>query len=288
MFNLPWCRTLSINALAAFLVTCCSPGIIAAEEQVIKLGGIRNVTATILKSDDTYRVTIEMLPVKAFDSATNRRLNLTKAQIYAARALAKHLGIGKSTGLVIHGFEVRESGTSGERFRMVAEIPQKGVTVAAAGTSPADDLTVEPAHQASSTNEPAKEPPQAASNQHVIRVVADATTADFLNRKADYLDTVAQLREALTDDAKAMERSPLNPDDFYEAVGNLEERSNADFRSLGNQIEKDNFLSDLLEREELRPALKKAHAEVLDSLKAAVTRFDRRQEENRTKKEKGQ
>jgi hypothetical protein len=277
MFNPPWCRTLPTSALAAFLVTCCSPGTIPAEEQVIKLGGIRNVTATILKSDESYRITVEMLPVKAFDPATNKRLNLTKAQVYAARALAKQLGTGESTDLIIHGFEVRESGITGNLFRLVAEIPRNGVTVAA-----------ESAHQPSPTTEPTQQPPQAASHQHVIRVSADATTADFLNRKADYLETIAELREALTDDAKAMERSPLSPDDFYEAVSNLEERSNGDFRSLGNQIEKDNLLSELLEREELRPALKKAHAEVLDSLKVAVTRFDRRQEENQKKKEKGQ
>ena len=87
MFNLPCCRTLSTWALAAFLVDCCPWGTVSAEEQVIKLGGIRNVTATILKSDETYRITVEMLPVKAFDPATNKQLNLTKAQVYAARAL---------------------------------------------------------------------------------------------------------------------------------------------------------------------------------------------------------
>ena len=139
MFNLPWCRTLLTSALAAFVATCCSPGTTFAEEQVINLGGSRNVTATILKSDESYRVTVEMLPVKAFDPATNKQLNLTKAQVYAARALAKYLGTGKSSGLIIHGLEVRESGTSRERFRMVAEIPKKGVTVTAARTSATKD-----------------------------------------------------------------------------------------------------------------------------------------------------
>ena len=94
MFNLPWCRAIPSVAIAVFVVTCCSWGTLVAEEQVIKLGGIRNVTATIVKSDETYRITVEMLPVKAFDPATNKQLNLTKAQVYAARALAKHLGAG--------------------------------------------------------------------------------------------------------------------------------------------------------------------------------------------------
>jgi hypothetical protein len=273
MFNLPWCRTLSCSALAVIMAICCSWGMIFAEDQVIKLGGIRNVTATIFKSDKTYRISVEMRPVKAFDTATNKQMNLIKAQTYAARALAKHLGNDKSTGLIIHGLEVRESGISGERFRMVAEIPHSGVTVAAAQLPSTKDVATVSAHQ----------PPQAASSQRVIRVAADATTTDFLNRKADYLNTIAELREALTDDGKAMERSPLTPDDFYEAVGNLEERSNVAFRSLGALIDGDELLVSI-EQDELRLALRTANAATLESLKATVTRFEGRQE--KTKKEK--
>ena len=282
MFNLPWCRTLFASKLAAFLVTCCLPGIISAEEQVIKLGGIRNVTATILTSDETYRITVEMLPVKAFDPATNKRLNLTKAKAYAARVLAKHLSKGKSVGLAIHGLEVRESGTNGDFFRMVAEIPQKGVTVVAAQPPSAKDDAMEPARRPSPTTEPTRQPPQSASSQHIIRVPAEATTADFLNRKADYLDTIAQLREALTDDETAIEKSASSPDDFYEAVGNLEEQNNKAFQSLGAQIEGDELLVSI-EQDDLRLALKTAHAATLESLKDAVARFDRHHEE----KEKG-
>jgi hypothetical protein len=288
MFSLPfrllWCRVFSNGALALFVVSCYWPGTVFAEEQVIKLGGIRNVTATILKSDETYRITVEMLPVKAFDPATNERLNLAKAQAYAARALAKQLGAGRSIGLIIHGLEIRENGNSGERFRMVAVIPRKGVTVAEAQTSPAKDDTAEPARQPSPSSEPTKQPLQTASSQHVIRVPADATTDDFLNRKAEYLETIAQLRETLTDDGKAMETSPLSPDDFYDAVGNLEERSNADFRSLGKLIDGDKLLVSI-EQDELHLALKTAHAATLESLKAAVARFDGRQEKTKKQKE---
>jgi len=282
MFNLPCCRTLSATILALFVASCCSWGTIFAEEQVIKLGGIRNVTATILKSDASYRVTVEMLPVKAFDPVTNKRLNLIKAQAYVARALAKHLSKGKSFGLIIRGLEVQENGTSGERFRMVAEIPQNGVTVAAARTFSAKDDTTEPASQPS----PSVQPPQATDDKHAIRVPADATTIDFLNRKTDYLDTIAQLQQALTDDGKTTERSSLSPDGFYEAVGDLEERGNLAFRSLGEEIDGDKLLVSI-EQEELRLAMKTAHATTLESLKSAVARFDERQEKMKKEKEKG-
>ena len=98
-------RMLPTSAFALFVATCCSQAAIFAEEQVIKLGGIRSVTATILDSDETYRITVEMLPVKAFDPATNKRLNLIKSRAYAALALAKHLGTAKSTGLSFTGLK---------------------------------------------------------------------------------------------------------------------------------------------------------------------------------------
>ena len=41
-----------------------------------------------------------------------------------------------------------------------------------------------------------------------------------------------------------------------------------------------------VEQEELHPAMKKAHAEVLESLKVAVARFDQRQENAKKAKEK--
>jgi hypothetical protein len=275
---------LRINALSLLPVICCSPGGVSAEEHVVKLGGVRNVTATIIEAGEIYRIAVEMLPVKAFDPATNKRVNLTKAQAYAVRALAKYLGAGKSSELVIHGFGVRESSASGEYFRMVAEITRKGVTVAAARTSPAQDSAVEPARQQSPSVQPTKQPPQSASSQPVIRMAADATTVDFLNRKADYLETIAQLREALADDEKTMDRSPLSPDEFYEAIATLEERSNAAFKSLGASIDGDKLLLSI-ETDELHLALTMAHAVTLESLKSAIAQFDQRQEKMKKEEE---
>ena len=149
--------------------------------------------------------------------------------------------------------EVRETGISGKFFRLVAEIPRNGITVATAGTSPAKDEAAE----ACSTAVAIRPAGGAAHASDVFRVSAGVTTLDFLNRKADYLETIAELREVLTDDGKALERSASSPDDFYEAVGNLEERSNAAFQSLRQaSIDGDNLLVSI-EQEELHLALKK-------------------------------
>ena len=58
----------------------------------------------------------------------------------------------------------------------------------------------------------------------------------FLNRQADYLETIAQLRETLTDDGRSLEKSSLSPDDFIETVYKLEDRINEAFRRLADRL----------------------------------------------------
>ena len=268
-------RFLLASVLAMLSATCwLAP---ACGEQVIRLGGVRNVTATLFKSDETYRITVEMLPVKAFDLATNKSLNLSKGRMYVAQALGKHL---KASSLTIRGLEIQESGTNGKFFRLVVMVPRDGIVVTAKGA-----ITVEVQHKGADT--PSRPPVVASTSvRHEIRLTADATTADFLNRKADYLDTIMRLQEAMCEEGRSLEEQSLKPEDFYDSIGSVEERSEAAFKSLAKQIDDDNLLSELLEREELRPALKKARAEVLVSLKTAVERFDQRQEKMRKENEK--
>ena len=245
-------------------------------EQVIRLGGVRNVTATVSESDDTYRIAVEMLPVRAFDAVTNKELNLSKGRMYAAQALGKRL---KAGSLAIRGLVIRESGTSGKFFRLVAVVPRDGVSVTA-GASP----TAYVRHKGADTpNRPAAI--VSAPQQHEIRMTADATTADFLNRKADYLDTIVRLREAMSEEGESLERQSLKPEDFYDAIGSVEERAETAFKAIGGQIDEDKLLLSA-EQEELRPLLKTGHADVLEPLKAAVARFDRRQEMLKKNKEK--
>jgi len=263
-----------LTSVMTMLVATCWLGP-AWGEQVIRLGGLRKVTATVSEPDDTYRIAVEMLPVRAFDLATNKSLNLSKGRMYAAQALGKHL---KADSLTIRGLEIRENGTSGNTFRLVAVVPRDGVSV---GTGTSD--TREP----HATTGAAAGPPAVASTsrQHEIRLATDATTADFLNRKSDYLDTIVQLQEAMSEEGDSPERQSLKPEDFYDSIGSIEERADAAFRVIARQIDDDNLLLSL-EQEELRPLLKKSHAEVLKVLKSAVARFDQRQEELKKAKEK--
>lgn len=278
------CRLCFVAGATAIALAVCAPRAPAGEE-TIRLGGLRNVTASVTESDDVYRIAVEMLPVKAFDPATNKALNASKAGGYAVRALAKHL---KMDALIVRGLEVKEAAANGKTFRLVAVVPRSGVS-APRGTSASAERR-KPAETENTARRGAaaasKPDAQASGRQPEIRLAADATTADFLNRKADYMDTIARLREALTEEGDALARRSLKPDDFYDSIGGIEDRAEAACKTLARQIEDDNLLSELGEREELRPALKQARAEVLMSLKEAVARFDRRQEKMKQDKEK--
>jgi hypothetical protein len=254
----------------------------ALSEDVVQLGGVRNVTAVVSESDGGYRVAVEMLSVKAFDPTTNKALNLSKGRAYAVQALAKHL---KTGSLTIRGLEVRESGTKGKSFRLVAVVPHDGVS-AEAGSSDARER-----HRTAGTAaHPPMEPNKAAQTEakprtHEIRLTADATIANFLDRKADYGETIAQLREAFCEEGNSLEKQSLKPDDFDDSIGSVEERAEAAFKAMARQVGKDDLLLPS-EQKDLYPALKKAHTEVLDSLKSAVARFNQRQEKTKKAKEK--
>ena len=271
------CRGLFAIAMMAMSLLTFRPAS-AWGEQVIRLGGVRNVTATVAESNGAYRIAIEMLPVKAFDPATNKVLNLSKGRMYAAQALAKHL---KAGSLTIRGLEVRESGIKSGSFHLLAVVPHDGV-------SRETSKPGKPHSTASSKTRPPVEPetlPQTASSQQEIHLTADAAVTDFLNRKSDYLDTIVRLQESLSEEGNSLARESLKPDDFYDSIGSVEERTEAAFKAIARQVDDDKLLLSV-EQEELHPALKKAHTEVLVSLKAAVARFDQRQEKTKKAKEK--
>ena len=259
---------------ATFVMTC---GLAAAwGEEVIRLGGVRNVTATVSESDGAYRISVEMLPVRAFDPATNEALNLSKGQMYVAQSLGKYL---KARNLTIRGLNVRESGTAGNAFRLIAVVPRDGVSTVRADTIASQgQKTADTASPPSPPADPTRPQTGTTSRRHEIRLTADATPADFLNRKADYLDTIVRLQEAISEEGESLERQSLKSEDFYNSIESVEERAEAAFKALARQIEEDKLLSELLEREELRPAVNKSHTKVIKSLKAVVARFDAGQE----------
>jgi hypothetical protein len=271
------CRLLIVCFPAVLLLVGWRAETARGEEEVFKLGGMRNVTATVSLSDETYRITVEMLAVMAFDPATNKALNLSKGRMYAAQALGKHL---KAGDLTIRGMNVRESDATDNMFRLVAIVPRDGVSTVKR------DSTDSQGHRTAGVPALTALPqPEKALRGREIRVTADATTADFLNRKADYLDTIARLREVFRDEGIALGNRSAGPEDFYDSVVGLEERAQAAFKALGKQIDGDKLLV-TIEQEELRLALKTAHAVTLESLKAAVARFEQRQEKMNKEGEK--
>jgi hypothetical protein len=220
-----------------------------------------------------------MVAVKAFDAATNRRLNLAKARGFVIQALAKYLKAGKDAQFALRGVQIKESGAEGGVFRLALVIPREGVAVASRGdANPVSAPTKKPTTQ----KRPRESLP---AEDHEFKVAVDSLAADFLNAKSDYLDTIARLKAALCDDAIAAEKKAQEKESFYSAISDLEERAEVAFKSLGPQIDGDKLLLEL-EREEIRPALKQAHGDVLKALELAVARFDQRQEKPKAKKEK--
>ncbi len=204
---------------------------------------MRNVIATVSLSDETYQITVEMLAVKAFDPATNKALNLAKGRMYAAQVLGKHL---KAGDLMIRGLNVRESDATGNTFRLVAVVPRDGVS----GVN--RDTTNSQGHQTAGVPPlTGLAQPEKALRGREIRVTGDATTADFLNRKTDYLDTIVRLREVLSDEGNTLGKQFAEPEDFYDSIASLEERAEAAFKTLRKQIDNDKLLLSV-EQEEVR------------------------------------
>jgi hypothetical protein len=255
--------------VAVLCSTALSARIATAHDQVVRLGGVRDVTATISESKDGYRVMVEMLPVKAFDPPTNKRLNLAKARAYAIQGLAKSLNAGNPAQSEVRGVQVQEIGLSGGMYRLVLLVPHlKAQTASTPKDSPARENVATP-----SPTKPKKEEP-------TLTFTAEPSASDFLNRRSDYLDTIAQLQEQFCADGVAAEKKATQQDDFYSAIGDLEERAEAAFKALTAQIAEDKLLLSV-ERDELFPVLSQSRTKVLGSLKAAVARFDKRQEKTK-------
>ena len=100
------------------------------EDRVIRFGGVRNVVVIISDSADRYRIVVNMLAVKAFDPATNKRLNLQKARAIAIKALAKHAAMKNGSihspwnGSTGHDYSKRS-------YRLVLLLPKENIAAIA-------------------------------------------------------------------------------------------------------------------------------------------------------------
>ena len=94
----------------------------------LSLGGPRKVEATIAENGESVDITVRMIGVRCFDTATNKRLNREKGQLYAMHALARHLGI-KHT-MTVKGVTVGHSHTEGNTYFLTVKLPKGGIAVA--------------------------------------------------------------------------------------------------------------------------------------------------------------
>ncbi len=258
------------------------------EDRVIRFGGVRNVVVIISDSADRYRIVVNMLAVKAFDPATNKRLNLQKARAIAIKALAKHAAMKNGAPFTVRGMEVQDMTTANGSYRLVLLLPKENIAAIAV------ERPKPPSPEKGGFNEN-QAPPAAAQRagkterpsgqkKERLYVDEDSSAAALLTRAADYLDTLAQLKEGVLEDLNAVQKKVLHQDDFYLAISELEERLDRLCRSMEAEINADNLLLST-EQRELRQVMKKQRSEVMKALKAAVEQFDARQEKKKKKKE---
>ncbi len=227
-----------------------------ADEVRFELGGLRQVTATLGGAEGEYRVTVRMLPVKSFDPATNGELNREKARAYALHALALHLG-GKTAGrLTVRGAEVIDVASDGKFYTLTLRVPKDGIQVEGGRPMP-------PAGQVGTDKKGAE------------RL---ATTSALLTRKQDYLDTLQRLTDATTTRLQDADRRSRAAGDkgrsFWAVVADLEERSEANVKKLGKEIDGDLLLL-VVEKTELLRAVERQQDETLHTLKEAVRKRER-------------
>jgi hypothetical protein len=211
-----------------------------------KLGGPRQVVAVVRDVDDDYEVRVRMLPVTAFDEATNDRLNRLKAEHYAMQGLAKHLSREKNVHFEIVGGRVVASAKDGKAYALTFRVPRKNVVL------------IRPDAEA-----PATKP-------GTVRFAFDTP---FFTRKRDLIDTGKQLAGSLLTDLSAAQKkvtkTPESVEAFLFRLAELEERGEKHYKRLRDDVTADRFLLSN-ERDEALDAVKAQEAAWVKALTAAA------------------
>jgi len=203
-----------------------------------KLGGPRQVVAVV-----------RMLPVTAFDDATNDRLNRLKAEHYAMQGLAKHLSREKNVHFEIAGGRVVASAKDGKTYALTFRVPRKNVVLL----------------------RPDAEAP--ATKSGTVRFAFDTP---FFTRKRDLIDTGKQLGESLRTDLSAAEKkvnkTPESVEAFVLQVAVLEERGEKHWKKLREEVKADRFLL-TLESDEVLESLKQRETAWVEALTASAEKI---------------
>ena len=211
----------------------------------ISLGGPRKVEAIIAAQDGGIEITVRMIGIGCFDSATNNRLNRERARVYAMHALARHLG--KQT-FVVKGVTVGEAHTEGKTYSLIVIVPKDGLV---------------PATQAIGKATP--------KEGNAAKIDLDKFRG-LLTAKEDYIATLRQLSRSMVEDLPPTPADMKHENDFFRSVADLEESGVNSFSALRKEVRSDKRLL-TIEADEVIVLLEKEEANFIERLKKHVDRF---------------
>jgi hypothetical protein len=231
-----------------------------ANGEVVVIGGLRKVQADVRSVESDYVVAVRFLPVRSFDKATNKRLNVGKGRKYALLALARHLESGPSVQLSVSSLHVEDKGEQDHLYCVQVSIPRKNVKMRRG--SPQRESG--PPNRPVTRNEKGrtKETPSATIEVRFSR------NSPLLARKQDYLDTIAELFVASNDELSII-KSNQAEDRFLNAIVEVEENIVGHLKVLSKQIAEDRFLLSN-ERGELRNEMNERQGTLFASLRTLV------------------
>ncbi len=229
-----------------------------ARAEEIDLGGPRKVRVSVRLVGERYVVTARLLPVKAFDEATNAALNRQKAEQYALTGLGRHLAKEKKAEFLVKGARVTRTGSAGKFFTLTLEVPARGVRLVKSGEGPP-------------------------AGRGVVHV-KDLFESRFFTLKRDLIDTARGLASSLA--AGLAEAEKLARDEKSRAaalvrIAELEERGDEGFKSLRSALEKDRLLLLSDEVEEVQAEVGRLEKAWHNRLTQAARRIEEQAEKKR-------
>ena len=239
------------------------PKAIGSPEPVaVNLGGPRKVEAKIFTLDGEYRVDVRMLAVKAFDNATNNRINRDKARLLALQALIRHVSGKNEAEATISGVRIIATGTDKQFFTLTLALPKDKFLLvqapAAAGKPPKEN---QPAGKTGAGAERLK------------------WKSELFTKKDDFQRTIDLLKEQFVGDIGIAEKAAK---DFENRIAEIEERTTAAFKALRAEIAAENLLL-TIEMEELATNAKNTESQVMAKLTQAVERKDKEEKDKKVK-----
>lgn len=200
---------------------------------VYHFAGPRCAEAEVDVDRAVYRIQASLLPVTAFDAATNDKLNGAKLRSVALMALARHLDLPETSEVTVSDLRATEwSGAQG-RVGGAFEVPVAGVRVAPR-LQAAESQTAEAAKPGAGTTGP-------------------ACNSLLLSRKGDYLDTVAQLLEVLGGATTEVAAPGIEA----EQLAQVDEAIRSQFGALRHAVDEDALLL-TIERADVHAAMAEA------------------------------